>query len=263
MTAFFLLSGAGNDFIALADPDSDPTTDDIRRWCQRGVGVGADGVLVLSRGEAGTTLRYSNADGSSARLCINGTRCAARLSDHLGWTAGEGSIHTGVGILGFRARGRDDYEVDSPPPSVAESLDLTLPGGATYSGWRVDVGVPHFAVLGQPPPDDAFTDTARALRHHETLGPAGANVDFATPVDGGLRIRSYERGVEAETLACGTGALAVAAAAVAAGSHSLPLSLQTRGGFVLEARGILDTSGADRWSLAGDARLLAEGHLLF
>ena len=263
MTPFYLLSGAGNDFIAIAEPALTPAPHEIRRLCRRGLSVGADGLLLLRRGAGHIELAYFNADGGGADLCVNGTRCAARLADHLGWADGSCVIRTGAGPV--RAQALDDHVYETrlePPRRPPQRIELAT-GSRTWSGWRVDVGVPHLVIFVGPADldSDDFEDLARPLRHHERLGAAGANVDFACPSNGGYRIRSFERGVEAETLACGTGALAVAAAAVAAGKTRLPVTLHTRGGFPLAVRGRCGDGEIHSWALAGDARLLAIGHL--
>ncbi len=85
MRHFFRLSGGGNDFLALVEPIDDPQPDQIRAWCRRGLSLGADGLFVLDRSPDGARMRYFNADGSAASLCLNGTRCAVRLARHLGW----------------------------------------------------------------------------------------------------------------------------------------------------------------------------------
>ncbi|MEE2776159.1 MAG: diaminopimelate epimerase [Acidobacteriota bacterium] len=266
MTPFFRLSGAGNDFIALAEPQSLPSADQIRSWCRRGVGLGADGLLIVRRcadkRQAPTLgLEYFNADGGPADLCLNGARCAARLADHLGWTHGSCTLDTAAGLLGATADVANDYVVEAPLPSTATPLVLNV-DGHSYEGWSVTVGVPHFVVFTHVMPGDEFPDLAGALRHHPDLGPAGGNVDFAVHAPGAFGIRSFERGVEAETLACGTGALAVAAAALEGHQTGLPMSLVTRSGFTLEVLGTVGSEGIDSWSLKGDARIVAAGHIL-
>jgi diaminopimelate epimerase len=266
MTGFYKVSGSGNDFVALAEPAADPRPERIRAWCRRGVSVGADGVFVLRRAGGTTGLRevsmtYFNADGRAVDLCLNGTRCAAQLAFDLGWAQSAVRVRTGAGA--FLARRLD-------PASVALDLDVEVAAprqlsvdldGAPHVGWQVMVGVPHF-VLPWPGDLDAapVVELGRPLRHHAAFQPAGTNVNFVT-FDGGshLRIRTYERGVEDETLACGTGAVAAAALGLALGRLTAPVTAGTRGGFDL-------TVGRDpatqRFTLAGDARIVAAGELL-
>ena len=93
---FYKVSGSGNDFLALIEPQADPSAEQIAAWCRRGISLGADGLFVLRRLEHGAAMAYWNSDGQPARLCINGTRCAARLAYDLGWAAGETTIETGA-----------------------------------------------------------------------------------------------------------------------------------------------------------------------
>jgi diaminopimelate epimerase len=266
-TAFFKVSGSGNDFVALAEPAAEPLPGQIRAWCRRGISLGADGVFVLRRDAAGSggaavTMAYWNADGQPADLCLNGTRCAAQLACHLGWADGEVRVLTGAGP--FRARRLDDRRVEL-------ELDLAVDGprpvtieidGAAHAGWYLAVGVPHF-VLPWPQELDAapVVELGRRLRHHAAFAPAGANVNFVRFAGDGrhLAIRTYERGVEDETLSCGTGAVAAAALGLTLGRLAGPATAATRGGFDLVA-GRDPASG--RFTLAGDARVVAAGELL-
>lgn len=276
MTAFYRVSGSGNDFLALPEPAGggpvEPTPAQIRAWCRRGVSAGADGLFVLRRTAGGVAMDYFNADGTAAGLCLNGSRCAARLAFALGWARGEVTVETGAGALlardlstGEAAGGGGRVEVEVPPPAAPpEALELAA-GGERWRGWRIEVGVPHLVL---PWPESLATapvaSLGRALRHHPALAPQGANVDFVGfPLPNRLEIRTYERGVEAETLACGTGVLAAAAVGLVRGETRLPLTALTAGGFELTVAGVAGAGGAvERWSLAGDARLVARGELL-
>jgi diaminopimelate epimerase len=138
------------------------------------------------------------------------------------------------------------------------SLDVE---GTLYTGWHVLVGVPHFVLPWPEGLDQApVRELGRALRFHPGLGAPGANVNFVRfPAQHRLEIRTYERGVEDETLSCGTGVLAAAAVAVALGKGTLPLSVLTQSGFELE----IGAGGAEgTWTLTGDARIVASGDLL-
>jgi diaminopimelate epimerase len=291
MTAFFKVSGSGNDFVALAEPAADPAPEQIHAWCRRGVSLGADGVFALRRsgpraggggggGDGGqgdgdesgsgnggadraaeVSMAYWNAGGDAADLCLNGTRCAAQLAFHLGWARSEVRVRTAAGA--FRARRLDaervalDLDVEvAAPRELAVELD-----GTPRAGWVVTVGVPHFLLqwpsdLGEAP----VVELGRALRWHSAFQPAGTNVDFISFADSRrLEVRTYERGVEDETLSCGTGVVAAVALGLAFGRLSAPVTVATRGGFDLT----VDRDPATgRFTLAGDARIVAAGILL-
>lgn len=252
----YKVSGAGNDFLALPEPAEEPTPEQIRAWCRRGVSLGADGVFTLHRTAPGrVAMRYRNADGGPADLCLNGTRCAARLAFELGWATGEVIIETGAGPLRARRLGPTRVAIAAPPPSAPpEPLELETEGHR-HRAWRVEVGVPHLVLFRPDLPTAPVEPLGRLLRHHPALAPQGANVSFIhLPTPHHLQIRTYERGVEAETLACGTGVLAATATALAAREAELPLEVETKGGFPL---GVEGTSPQD-WELTGDARLIAK-----
>lgn len=263
MTAFFKVSGSGNDFLALAEPAAVPSPQQIEAWCRRGISLGADGLFVLRRapeGGGGVAMDYFNSDGYPAALCLNGTRCAAQLAFHLGWARGELRVDTAAG--GFTARWLDDSRITievpapEPPRELAPEVD-----GITRAGMFIEVGVPHFVVVW---PDDLETVPVRtlgsALRHHPVFSTEGANINFVRfAAEDRMEIRTYERGVEDETLSCGTGILAGAAVGFALGMAGLPLRVLTRGGFEL---GVETDPRSGRWFLTGDARVVAKGELL-
>ena len=269
MTRFFKVSGSGNDFLALAEPAETPAADQIRAWCHRGVSLGADGLFVIRREEdaedATVGMDYYNSDGLPADLCLNGTRCAAQLAFHLGWLEGSGTVRTAAGKVAARRLDPFRVSLEVPPPAEPRETRLEVEG-QRYTGWHVLVGVPHFVLpwpeelgdLGRVP----VRELGRALRFHPGLGAPGANVNFVRfPARHRLEIRTYERGVEDETLSCGTGVLAGAAVAVALGKGALPLTVLTHSGFELEV-GAGNAGGGGAWTLTGDARIVASGDLL-
>lgn len=261
MTSFFKVSGAGNDFIALVEPDRTPRAEEIRVWCRRGLSVGADGVVVLTRAVRGARMRHFNADGGRSDLCLNGSRCAAQLAFHLGWRK-QGSLELLTDAGALQARRVDEHRVGLELPAMVGTPDPTMleVDGRGYKGYRLTVGVPHFVVpwteeLGHAPVEVL----GPALRAHPDLSPEGANVSFVRFVSSGrLEIRTYERGVECETLACGTGVVAAAISGVLEGSLDLPVTALTSGGFELTVEGDVN----ERVALIGDARIVAEGKMM-
>lgn len=278
---FTKMSGAGNDFVVLVEPPEGPDLADLsRRLCRRGISIGADGLFVLHRRPGGARMTHYNADGGLAELCLNGTRCAAAMALRLGWDGkdrpGHVVIETGAGPVRAAACG-EGIQMHVPAPSPVHDIELDLerqlPGvDVTAVGLPTppddptgvvaaacNSGVPHLVVLVDPDvlPTLDLERLGPPLRAHPDLGPAGANVNFLAST-GNLRVlRTFERGVEGETLACGTGAVASAAVLLrgAAGEHVF----QTRGGFdqVVEARA--EPTGEYAWTLTGEARFVAEG----
>jgi diaminopimelate epimerase len=264
MGHFHQLSGSGNDFLALAEPAQVPAPGTIRAWCRRGVSIGADGLFVLRREERGAAMDYFNADGLPADLCLNGTRCAAQLAFHLGWAAARVSIRTPAGVFAVRRLDEARVAVEVAMPAE-EPREMTVEiEGRFHTGYRLIVGVPHFVLLWPEDLGDApVRELGRALRYHAVFGPAGTNVNFVRfPARDRMEIRTYERGVEDETLSCGTGVLASAAVGQARAGARLPLHVMTQGGFELEVGHLEVGLQAGLWSLAGDARVVAAGEIL-
>jgi diaminopimelate epimerase len=266
MSELFRVSGAGNDFLALVEPPAPPAPETIRAWCRRGVSLGADGVFSLRRVDEGrerdtasrVEIVYWNADGGEAALCVNATRCAAQLAFHLGWAERAVTVRTGAGPFAARQVSTDEIALEMAPPSEEpRAVSFTY----QLDGWAMTVGVPHAIVKWE---QDLATcpvsDFGPIIRRHELFGEAGANANFVRyPSPHELDIRTYERGVEAETLACGSGVLAAVAVGVRTGQLELPARASTKGGFVLTVDGDVAADGRRiaRWTMAGDARVLA------
>lgn len=264
--SFYKMSGSGNDFIVvdsradmpgrLADPQV------IKDVCARGTGVGADGVVFLEASErAAVKLVYFNADGSRAELCGNATLCTTRLSVELGLAPPEGfSIETDSGLVSARMSGKLP-EIDLQPVTkvVADYTPIPRIGGEDRIGFAM-VGVPHLVVLCANVAEAAVVQRGRALRTDRSLAD-GANVNFVSArADGGWSVRTYERGVEAETLACGSGAVATAILLVDWGLARAPVELQTISGRRLRVR--LNRHDSE-WlgSLQGEAKFVYSGQL--
>ncbi len=256
MTSFFKVSGSGNDFLALVEENA-PGPEAIQAWCRRGVSLGADGLFVLRRSPDGVVMDYFNSDGYPADLCLNGTRCAAQLAFHLGWADEAVVIRTGAGTVAARRGDGARVTLELAAPETPLPLVLEV-DGIRCAGYGVRVGVPHFVFPWPESLDRAPVDSlGRQIRHHP-LFPEGANVNFVRYPDGHrMEIRTFERGVEAETLSCGSGILAGAAVGLHIGRSALPLRVSVQGGFELA----VGTAGS-AWLLSGDARVVAQGTLL-
>lgn len=263
---FWKLSGSGNDFVFFhtADdlPDALRTPAGIRAVAARGTGIGADGVVFLEASPGHPTrITYFNADGSPAELCGNATLCTTRLATTLGAADPAGlAIETGAGRIAARIA-EGEPEIDLEPVTVLrvdEPLAATV-GPEERIGYAI-AGVPHLVVLV---PDVESVDVAargRVLRHTPGLA-GGANVNFVSRAgDGEWSIRTFERGVEGETLACGTGAVSTGLLLASWGLADLPVRLRTRSGRVVTVSGRRD---GDSWwpRLRGEGRIVFEGRL--
>ena len=209
------MSGAGNDFVVVdrmnetAKPGWIPV---IPAMCDRPRGIGADGVILISPAEnADFTMDYFNADGSSGSMCGNGGRCASSYMmdllgrDHVSFLA--------CGRLYRGARSGNGVILDMDDPGLPRMNIPLRPGNVDLLGHFIDTGSPHLILVVDKDGPDAATvlETGRKIRHHPEFSPSGTNVDFITIMGKEeVRIRTYERGVEAETRACGTGAVAAA-----------------------------------------------------
>lgn len=278
------LSGAGNDFVALDNrqeslPDGRERADLVRRLCARRLGVGADGALFIEASEeADFRMRYYNSDGGEAEMCGNGARCVARLAHLLGAAGETMRFHTGAGLCLARVLGDRVRVSMMPPANLREHVVLRLSGaGMTFpirEEWMaffpdlaregtvdfLNTGVPHLALLAEDLERAPVVEMGRALRNHPAFNPPGANVNFATPIgENRLAIRTYERGVEDETLACGTGCIATAILFARKGRVAPPVILKTQGGQELIVDFEPADTGAKNVTLEGEARIVFEG----
>ena len=255
------MSGAGNNFLVVGPADADSIADRAawaRRVCTRGLSLGTDGVVFVERaGPDRVRVQFINPDGSSA-FCGNGSRCAARFA-HLEGLAGESmTLLTDAGEI--------------PAATVANGVRLTLPppvihgereadsGGTVHRGLFVSAGIPHFVVFVDDPRNAPLEIWGPALRRHPVVGPQGTNVNLAAPRDSGIEMRTWERGVERETLCCGSGAVAVAAAARLRGGAERVV-LRPSGGIPVRVELPGEARAPKCAVLEGDARILFRGEI--
>jgi diaminopimelate epimerase len=257
----FKVSGAGNDFLALIEPARDPTRDEVLAWCARGFALGADGVFVLRRaGDGAVEMSHWNADGRPVEQCLNATRCAARLAFELGWAGERIPIATGAGVvIGRRAARPATAAIDVLPPQRPVVPCEPLIDGHAHPGFATRVGVPHFVIVeSRSLAEVPVAALGPLLRRHPDFGAAGTNVDWVRFVaPDRMEIRSFERGVEAETLACGTGILAALAVGLRQRLAALRVTAVVLGGFELEAEARVEQGVLTGFTLAGDARIVA------
>jgi diaminopimelate epimerase len=223
--SFWKMQGSGNDFILidhrgplLADADR---PDFVKKVCAPKFGVGADGLIFIEpSSQVDFRWRFFNADGSEAEMCGNGGRCAARYAFLNGIAPGKMAFETLAGVIHAEVDGRRVKLELSPPHGLQLNLEIPLPT-QTWTGHFVNTGVPHVVLPVADLASAPVAEVGRTIRFHPLFQPAGTNVNFVR-VSGPqeLQVRTYERGVEAETLACGTGS--VAAALIASRLHALP-----------------------------------------
>lgn len=269
---FVKMNGSGNDFVVIDNRKEivapDAVADFARMTCRRGLGEGADGVVLIDNPPPGSDVdfswRYVNADGSDGDLCGNGAMCGARFAVDIGLAPAHCRFTTPAGVVTAEV-------VDSGPAVRLAMVDtpilqrgLALDDGADLTAFDLTrVGVPH--VVAVTPDADSLPDfdaRGRAIRHDPALAPDGANVDIIHRIaNDTIRMRTWERGVEAETLACGTGA--VASAIIAASRHLVtqPVRVVTSSGRPLIVTWTQDGDTARDIHLTGDARFVARGTL--
>ena len=235
---FTKMNGAGNDFVVVDNRDRrlDLSGERIARLCDRHRGVGADGLLAVEPSESGADfrMRYYNADGGEAEMCGNGARCFARFAARLLPEAPKTlRFDTPAGLITAR------FSADLVTINMSAPHDLRAPAELDLGGGRATVhflntGVPHAVVFVE---DVGAVDIAvlgAALRQHEAFAPQGTNANFAQALSpGNLSLRTYERGVEGETLACGTGVCATALLHHLASGDPSPVAVRVRGGETL------------------------------
>jgi diaminopimelate epimerase len=267
-TLFYKMSGSGNDFVVL-----DGRATGIENWpaarvsamCDRRRGVGADGLVLLtpSRPQA-VRMTYWNSDGSRGAMCGNAALCSGRLAVHLKMVReAEFCLLTDAGPVRVRpSTAAGPAEINLPDFEIPEEFTaVPLHPGERWMT-LLTVGVPHLVIRVD---DIEAVDPGirgRALRYDRSVGPEGANVNFISP--GRTQalpwlIRTYERGVESETLACGTGTVAAAAALASRAEAPLPLSFRSRGGSELRVRARLEVSRASDVWLGGEGQLVFRG----
>ena len=261
---FFKMQGCGNDFVCVdnrvlgIDPAAMP--DLVVPVCRKAFGVGADGMIFFDHAPEGSGLAYVwhffNADGSRAEMCGNGSRCAARLAWMLGIAPARHVFGTDAGPIEAEVD-PDSNQVTvqlTPPKDLRLGIDIEVEGRPFHLHF-VNTGVPHaVAVMDHLELVDVWK-LGRAIRQHQYFAPAGTNVNFISSEEKGtLSLRTYERGVEDETYACGTGAVASAIVARELGMTGEETDITTTGGEVL---GVILRDG--KTYLRGAAELVFKG----
>ncbi|MCK5528627.1 MAG: diaminopimelate epimerase [Kiritimatiellae bacterium] len=233
---FWKMHGASNDFILVDDRAGQfPAAD--RDWlagiAARRTGIGCEGIILIQPSDkADFRMRFYNPDGGEVEMCGNGARCVARLANDIGVAAQTMTIDTVAGILQAEAMGDSVRLGMTKPFDLLLEKDLTGDTPITYSS--LNTGVPHVVVVVEDIDECDVMALGNMLRYHQEFAPAGTNVNFLKKTGpNSIRVRTYERGVEAETLACGTGMVAASLIAAKLGLVEAPVDVTPASGDVL------------------------------
>ena len=264
--AFTKFSGSGNDFIFIDNRNlehrADEMIDFVQRVCRRGQSVGADGLMFIEPSErADFKWRFFNADGSEGEMCGNGGRCAARFARELGLATDSVSFETIAGVIDATMNGSSVKLRMTQPFDYRAGVRLDINGREVLVD-HLNTGVPHAVEFTDDVETVEVVSDGRAIRTHDAFAPAGANANFArVSGENSVVLRTYERGVENETLACGTGAVATAILAAARGFVSSPVDVNVRSGEIL--RIYFEGAGADVRDvyMEGETRLVYQGEM--
>ena len=263
MLRFTKMNGAGNDFVMIDNRSGEVRLDaeQIVRICDRHAGVGADGILLLEKGSNGADFRmvYYNRDGGEAEMCGNGARCFARYANKVANAAAKVSFQTPAGLI--RGELHDELVTlqMSEPKDLQLGIDLAANGAKEHVHF-INSGVPHVVVPVSKVEDVDVRGRGRALRRHEKFSPSGANVNFIEKIGPKkILVRTYERGVEDETLACGTGVVASALIFAASEKVDGPIGVTVRSGSELSVNFKRAGDKFTNTTLTGPAEFAFEG----
>jgi len=264
--SFTKMSAAGNDFIIVDNRrgilDIQKGKETAERLCRRKRSVGADGLILIEASQTADFMwRFFNADGSEAEMCGNGGRCAARFAHLKGIAPPLLTFETLAGIVKAEVMG-EVVKLELPLPYDL-TADFTLElEGEDYRVNSITVGVPHVVLFVEDLPNVPVVELGRKIRFADRFKPAGTNVNFVSIKDDAtIAIRTYERGVEDETLACGTGSVASALITSEKRGIQSPVSVLTQGGEVLSVHFTKEDQKLKDVFLEGTATLVYEGKL--
>lgn len=265
---FMKLSGAGNDFViinnlnSIVDSTESGFMNFVTKVCQRRMSVGADGVLLVEpSADVDFRMRYYNADGGEVETCGNGARCISKFAFLHGIVSERMRFLTNAGIYEAEVVG-DNVKVGmSDPTDIRINVPLKLDDGIHKVGFA-NSGVPHVVFFVDDLESTDVFEMGQQTRYHKDFNPEGTNANFIhIHSEELLEIRTYERGVENETLACGTGSIASAIISAVLGRVQSPVSVKTASGVVLKIHFDLKNENATNVFLEGDARVIFAGEL--
>lgn len=262
------MSGSGNDFIIIDNRssiiDPDRKREFVKKVCTPKTSVGADGVIFIeSSDKADFRWDFYNSDGSSAEQCGNGARCVARYACDNKIAPRQLSFETIAGIVTAVVDGKSVKVTLPSPQNFQQDLDIKL-DDASYTLDSINTGVPHVVLFSTDVNAEDIGRIGHGIRFHPAFAPAGTNVNFVEVKDRrSLKIRTYERGVEGETLACGTGVVASAILAACKNKVEPPVQVETRGGDFLKVHFQRSSNGSfGQVSLEGITKTVCEGTIV-
>ncbi|NMC91336.1 MAG: diaminopimelate epimerase [Smithella sp.] len=264
--AFWKASGSGNDFIIIDNRDLSLNVGELpafaRSVCRRKVSVGADGLLLVEPSSAADfRWRFFNADGSAAAMCGNAARCVARFAFENGIAGQTLSFETQAGIIRAEVAGDVAKVRLTDPSSLKQDIRVHLSGGECGLDC-IDTGVPHAVCFVASAEACDVTATGREIRRHEVFQPEGANANFALVINRHkMRVRTYERGVEDETLACGTGVVASVLAAAGRRFVDSPVDVIVQSGETLRVYFTRRDGAFSEIYLEGKVKIVYQGTL--
>ena len=266
MLEFTKMNGAGNDFVVVDNRDNSIqlSKDQIEKICDRNRGVGADGFLAVEPAQNGADfrMRYYNADGGEAEMCGNGARCFGRFANQLqGGGAEKITFETIAGVIEATFEGENVRIQLSEPFDLELNADIELDGKPTKVH-SVNTGVPHAVVIVEDLATVDIRPEGAAVRNHDHFAPKGTNANFMMALGAdSIAIRTYERGVEDETLACGTGMVANAIIHNQLTNAQPPIKVRVAGGDDLLVDFERDGDSYKNVTLTGPADFVFEGEI--
>ena len=263
---FTKMNGAGNDFVVVDNRDQtiQLTPEQAAKICDRHRGVGADGIMLLipcASGKADWAWEFFNSDGSRAEMCGNGARCFARFIQKLTGTKNPVAFETVAGVISASFQGERVTVNLTAPKDLRLNESVLLKTGATTIH-SLNTGVPHAVVFVEDADQAMVQPTGAEVRYHTHFSPKGTNVNFVQVLGANsIRVRTYERGIEGETLACGTGVTASALIAASLKNFISPVKIQVQGGDLLEVSFARNGSEFGDVRLSGPADFVFEGRI--
>lgn len=260
------MNGAGNDFIVIDDRLNVVGNDArelAKQLCRRRLSIGADGlILVVPSTRGDFRMRYFNADGSEAEMCGNGGRCAARFAHEKGIAGPAMTFESSSGLHDAEVLDGGDVLLKMADPRAMILDNQVQFAGEMRTLHRINTGVPHAVCEVENLDEFPVVEVGRLIRYYSAFVPEGTNADFMEVLDEKtLALRTYERGVEDETLACGTGAVAAALISAVLGKTHPPVAVHTRGGDTLTVGFYMSGLGFSSVTLSGNADFIYEGVL--